>query len=68
MAVRSTTSAFQPPPPNYQIPQSGAYHNVGRYRRVYNGSSPSRQRANMSTAPVSGTMNTQFKYIPRVSG
>jgi hypothetical protein len=68
MAQRSTTSQYQPSPPNYAIPNSGVYRNVGRYRRVYTGSSPTRNRANMSTAPINGTMNTQYKYSPRVSG
>jgi len=69
MAARSTTSEFQPPPPNYVIPKSGPFRNVGRYRQVTaDRGTQSPTGANMSTAPVSGTNSSQYRYIPRVSG
>lgn len=69
MAQRSTTSEFQPPPPNYVIPQSGVYRNVGRYRQVTAAAgTQSPTGANMSTAPIAGTNSSQYRYIPRVSG
>jgi hypothetical protein len=65
MAIRSTTSQFQPSPPNYRLPQSGPYHNIGRYRAITSATTGP-ARANMSTAPTNG--NTQYFYVPRVSG
>lgn len=65
MAIRSTTSAFQPSPPNYRLAGTGVYRNVGRYASV---TSSSNHPANMSTAPVPGSNHTQYQYVPRVSG
>ena len=68
MAVRSTTSQYQPIPPNYTT-QAGAYHNIGRYRAI--NSDPATQRPvgpNMCTAPVPNNDNVQFQYIPRLNG
>jgi hypothetical protein len=65
MAVRSTTSQFQPIPPNYTT-QAGAYHNIGRYRAV-NAQTNTRIGPNMSTAPTT-TNNTQYQYVPRLNG
>lgn len=64
MAVRSTTSQYQPVPPNYST-QAGIYRNIGRYRAV-NSSTPGPIRANMSTAPT--TNSTQYFYVPRLNG
>lgn len=66
MATRSTTSEYQPSPPNYRLASVGAYRNVGRYRAVTT-ASPGPVAANMSTAPVQGN-GAQYKYVPRVSG
>jgi hypothetical protein len=68
MATRSTTSKHQPAPPNYRLGQTGVYHNVGRSRSVTPGSSPSRNRSNMSTAPVPGNGGAQYTYVPRING
>jgi hypothetical protein len=65
MAVRSTTSEFQPIPPNYTT-QAGAYHNIGRYKAV-SSSTPGPIRANMCTAPTTAG-NTQYFYVPRLNG
>lgn len=66
MAIRSTTSQYQPSPPNYRLASTGVYRNVGRYRNVATSSAP--VAANMCTAPVAGTGGAQFQYVPRVSG
>jgi len=65
MAVRSTTSQFQPIPPNYTT-AAGVYRNVGRYRAV-NSATQGPVRGNMSTAPVN-VGNTQYFYVPRLNG
>lgn len=68
MATRSTTSQFQPIPPNYTT-AAGAYHNVGRYKVV--SSDPATRRpvsANMCTAPLPGYANRQYFYVPRLNG
>lgn len=65
MAVRSTSSEFQPFPPNYTT-QAGAYHNIGRYRAV-NSATQGPARANMSTPPTTAN-NTQYFYVPRLNG
>lgn len=67
MAIRSTSSEFQPIPPNYTTP-AGAFHNIGRYRAVT--SDPATQSPvgpNMCTAPTT-TNNTQYQYVPRLNG
>jgi hypothetical protein len=66
MAIRSTTSQYQPSPPNYRLATTGPYRNVGRYRAVTR-SAPGPTAANMSTAPVKGN-GAQYKYVPRISG
>lgn len=65
MAVRSTTSEFQPIPPNYTT-AAGAYHNIGRYREI-NSNTVGPVRANMCTAPTT-TVNSQYFYVPRLNG
>jgi hypothetical protein len=67
MAIRSTSSAFQPIPPNYTT-QAGAFHNIGRYKAI-NSSAASRRPvgANMCTAPTTSN-NTQYQYVPRLNG
>lgn len=65
MAARSTTSEFQPIPPNYTT-QAGTYRNIGRYRAI-NASTEGPTRANMSTAPTTAN-NTQYFYVPRLNG
>lgn len=66
MAVRSTTSQFQPIPPNYTT-QAGAYHNIGRYREI-NRNTVGPVRANMCTAPTNANTNSQYFYVPRLNG
>ena len=67
MATRSTSSEFQPIPPNYTT-AAGVYHNCGRYRAVTSAAATqSPVSANMSTAPTT-TNNTQYQYIPRLNG
>lgn len=66
MATRSTTSMYQPIPPNYALGTTGAYHNVGRYAAINGAATPHSKGPNMCTAPVVG--NTQFQYVPRVTG
>ena len=68
MAIRSTTSQFQPIPPNYTT-TANAYRNVGRYKVVNR--APATRRpvaANMCTAPVPGLNNSQYFYVPRLNG
>ena len=67
MTIRSTTSQFQPSPPNYRLTQSGPYHNIGRYRSITR-TTEGPTRANMSTAPTVRTTNNQYFYVPRLSG
>lgn len=64
MAVRSTTSQFQPIPPNYST-QANGYRNIGRYRAI-NAATTGPARANMCTAPTVGS--TQYFYVPRLNG
>lgn len=67
MAVRSTTSAFQPIPPNYTT-AAGVYRNVGRYRAITSAAATQRPVGpNMCTAPTTSN-NTQYQYIPRLNG
>lgn len=66
MAVRSTTSQFQPIPPNYTT-QAGPYYTNPRYRQVTS-ATPGPIRANMCTAPVPNNNGTQFFYVPRLNG
>lgn len=67
MAVRSTSSEFQPIPPNYSTTANG-YRNIGRYRAVTSAAaSQSPVGPNMCTAPTT-TNNTQYQYIPRLNG
>lgn len=67
MAVRSTTSEFQPIPPNYTT-SAGPYHNIGRYKLVNSTASTRRPvAANMCTAPTTAN-NTQYFYVPRLNG
>jgi hypothetical protein len=66
MATRSTTSQYQPAPPNYRLATTGPFRNVGRYRAV-TAASPGPTAANMSTAPIKGN-GAQYKYSPRISG
>lgn len=68
MAVRSTTSPFQPIPPNYTT-AAGPYRNVGRYKVV--SSDPATRRpvaSNMCTAPLPNSANRQYSYVPRLNG
>lgn len=65
MAVRSTTSQFQPIPPNYTT-GGNKFHNIGRYRAI-NAAVPGPIRANMSTAPTTAN-KTQYFYVPRLNG
>lgn len=65
MAIRSTTSEFQPIPPNYTT-KAGIYRNIGRYQRI-NASVHQPARPNMSTAPVLSD-HSQYVYIPRLNG
>jgi hypothetical protein len=65
MAVRSTTSEFQPIPPNYST-AAGPYRNIGRYRAI-NSATQGPVRANMCTAPTTAN-NTQYFYVPRLNG
>lgn len=67
MAIRSTTSRYQPIPPNYALATTGPYHNIGRYRLITSATT-SRLGPNMCTAPVPNSSNQQFQYIPRISG
>ena len=68
MAVRSTTSEFQPIPPNYTT-RAGAFHNIGRYKAINSNAATRRPvGANMCTAPVPNNNNTQFFYVPRLNG
>jgi hypothetical protein len=66
MAIRSTTSQYQPAPPNYRLATTGPFRNVGRYRAV-TAANPGPTAANMSTAPVQGN-GAQYRYSPRISG
>jgi hypothetical protein len=65
MAVRSTTSQYQPIPPNYTTGTSST-RNVGRYRAI-NSATVGPVRANMQTAPTTAN-NTQYFYVPRLNG
>ena len=69
MAVRSTTSAFFPPPPGKVIPRSGPFRNVNRMREV-NASAASQRpnSANACTAPVPGTNSAQYRIAARIVG
>jgi len=67
MAVRSTTSEYQPIPPNYTT-TAGVYRNVGHYRALTSvAATRNPVGANMCTAPTT-TNNTQFQYVPRLNG
>lgn len=66
MTIRSTTSSYQPSPPNYRLASTGVFRNVGRYHSVTSASTH-RIAANMCTAPTTSN-HAQFQYIPRVSG
>jgi|GEM_PF-4004735 len=69
MAVRSTSSEYQPSPPNYVQGATGVWHNIGHYRAVT--STPTTQTpvsANMCTSPVCSVTHRQFQYIPRING
>lgn len=67
MAVRSTSSEFQPFPPNYTT-AAGPYRNVGRYKAVNSNAATRRPvSANMCTAPTTAN-NTQYFYVPRLNG
>ncbi len=68
MATRSTTSIYQPSPPNYVLASTGAYHNIGRYRLINSSTGSRPVGPNMCTAPVPNSGHMQFQYIPRVSG
>ena len=65
MAQRSTTSQFQPFPPNYTT-SANSFRNVGRYRAI-TAATPGPIRANMQTAPTTAN-NTQYFYVPRLNG
>jgi len=65
MAIRSTTSQFQPIPPNYTT-GGNKFHNIGRYQAI-NAASTSRIGPNMCTAPTTSN-NTQYQYVPRLNG
>lgn len=68
MAVRSTTSEFQPIPPNYTT-GAGPYHNIGRYKVVSNAAATQQPvSANMCTPPVPNYANRQYFYVPRLNG
>jgi hypothetical protein len=68
MAVRSTTSQFQPIPPNYTT-TANAYRNVGRYKVVSSLAATRRPvSANMCTPPVPNYSNRQYFYVPRLNG
>ena len=65
MVVRSTSSQYQPFPPNYTT-TANAYHNIGLYKAI-NAATPGPIRANMSTAPTTAN-HTQYFYVPRRNG
>lgn len=68
MAIRSTTSQFQPIPPNYTT-KAGPFRGKASYGRVYTApASRTPVAANMSTAPVSGTSTSQYFYAPGLNG
>lgn len=68
MAIRSTTSQFQPIPPNYTS-KAGPFHNIGRYKAVTADRSTQKPvSANMSTAPVRGNNSAQYFYAPGLNG
>jgi hypothetical protein len=68
MAVRSTTSEFQPIPPNYTV-AANQYINIGRYALVNSNTrnTSNALRANMSTAPVVAN-NTQYFRVTGLKG
>jgi len=66
MSTRSTTSQYQPSPPNYRLAGVGPFRNVGHYQAI-TAASTGLNRANMSTAPVQGNGAT-YRYVPRISG
>jgi hypothetical protein len=67
MAIRSTSSAFQPIPPNYTT-AAGPYHNIGRYKAINSNRATQRPVGpNMCTAPTTSN-NTQYQYVPRLNG
>lgn len=67
MAVRSTTSQFQPFPPNYTTP-AGPYRNIARYKAITSAvATQTPSSANMGTAPTLAN-NTQYSYSPGLNG
>jgi len=68
MATRSTTSQFQPIPPNYTT-TANAFRNVGRYKEINSAAATQRPvSANMCTAPVRRPGNRQYFYSPGLNG
>ena len=69
MAIRSTSSEFQPAPPNYVLGSTGPWHNIGHYRAITSAAATqSPVGPNMCTAPVPNNNATQFQYIPGING
>ncbi len=68
MAIRSTTSANYPPPPNYTA-KASRFYGMGKYQPVSKILYPksARYASNMCTAPTSKDL-VQYRYIPGMNG